>query len=185
MNKKTIAYVTAALLLLASPAALAGDDLWLHIRVNETGKGGENVSVNIPISMVEAILPMIETEELRGGKLDLGRHSEHLAGLDLREILVALQETPDTNFVTVRSDDENVRVAKENGFLIVNVDEDDERVRVRVPLGVFEALIGEDNELNLIAGLRRLSEFDGGDLVSVQSNDETVRIWIDSDSEGR
>ena len=38
----------------------------------------------------------------------------------------------------------------------------DEQVRVRMPLDVVDAMLsGPNNELDLLAGLRRLSEFDG------------------------
>ena len=170
------------LLALASTAGVA-EDRWLHVRVEEKGGSGEKVRVNIPLQMVQAILPAIETHQLRDGILDLDLDHGHLDGLDLRKILEALQDAPDADFVTVESEDESVRVSKDNGFLLVTADTDDEKIRVRMPLGVVEALLGdgEGTDLDLVAGLARLSEFDGGDLVTVQSNDTSVRVWIDAD----
>jgi len=56
------------------------------------------------------------------------------------------------------------------------------RVDVRVPMKVVEALLsaGKD-ELDVVAALRALSAH-GGDteLVSVKSEDSTVRVWLDS-----
>ena len=56
------------------------------------------------------------------------------------------------------------------------------RVDVKIPMKVVEALLsaGKD-ELDLVAALRALSAH-GGDteLVSVKSDDSTVRVWLDS-----
>jgi hypothetical protein len=35
-----------------------------------------------------------------------------------------------------------------------------------------------------MAALDRLAEFDGGDLVTVESDDESIRIWIDNSNSG-
>ena len=44
---------------------------------------------------------------------------------------------------------------------------------------------GDDGQLDLIAALRRLGEYDGGDLITVESDDgDAVRIWIDSNAAG-
>ena len=178
---------TAALLfsLVAGPPALA--DQWLHVRVDDGGRGGEQISVNIPLAVVEAMLPMISVDELHHGHLQLD--DIDLNGIDLREVLVALRDGPDAEYVTVKSEDESVRVAKEGEYLIVRVEErrssDAERVHVKLPLAVVEALVGDDSqELDLVAGLRALGEFEGEDLVLVESDRETVRIWIDSSESG-
>ena len=58
------------------------------------------------------------------------------------EVLLALRDAPDSEFVTIRSREDSVRVAKEDGFLLVNVDEaDGDRVRVRVPMEVVDVLL--------------------------------------------
>ena len=161
-------------------------DRWLHVRVEETGSDGEeSVAVNIPLQLIEAILPAIQTDELMGGRF--GWDEGEIEGIDLRQILRALRDAPDADYVTIKDHDESVRVAKEDGFLLVRVDEDQgDHVRVRLPLDVVEALLGSQDEgsIDLVAGLRALGEFDGGDLVTVESDDESVRIWIDSNQAG-
>ena len=89
--------------------------------------------------------------------------------------------------MTVRSEDETVRVAKERGFLLVEVNErrGNEHVLVKMPIGVVEALLGgDDGKLDLAAAIRRLGDFDGEDLVVVESDDSKIRIWIDADESG-
>lgn len=175
------------LALLLSVPALA-EDLWLHVKVEESGRHGERVEVNIPLSVVESVLPHIAIDELQHGKLHVD--AEELEGIDLREILEALRDTPDTDFVTVRSEDESVRVAKENDYIVIHVEDrsgrDTEKVRVRMPLAVVEALVsGGPNELDLLAALRVLGEFQGEELVRVEADDgSTVRVWIDSSNAG-
>ena len=54
-----------------------------------------------------------------------------------------------------------------------------------MPLGVVEALLGDGTGgLDLGAALARLSEYDAGDLVTVESDDTSVRIWIDTSQSG-
>ena len=170
--------------IITAPVAVAGTEgHWLHIRVEEDGSDGERVSINIPLSLVEAILPTIETNDLRGGRIRLDHGN--LDDIDLREILEALQDAPDAEFVTVQSRHETVRVAKEAGFLIVRADDDGDRVNVRLPLAIVDAMLSSgDDELDLIAALHALAEYDAGDLVTVESDDSFVRIWIDSSETG-
>lgn len=181
MKLKRIALITL-LILCTGLAHAASDGRWLHVRVQGNDNDGERVSVNIPLSVVQAILPAIETNEFRGGRIQL--HNGEIEGVDLHEILKAFRESPDADFVTVDGGDEQVRVSKERGFLLVNVDGDDERVRIRLPLDVVEALLGEnDDELDLIAALNVLADH-GGDLVTVESDNESIRVWIDSENGG-
>jgi len=64
----------ALTLMLFLGTGMASADHWLHVRVSESGDG-EQVSVNIPLSVVQAILPAIETDDFRGGTADRSRAS--------------------------------------------------------------------------------------------------------------
>jgi hypothetical protein len=80
-----------------------------------------------------------------------------------------------------------VRVAKSNGNLIVHVldkTKDGEKVDVTVPMKVVDALFSttKDNELDVAAAIRALSDAGDAVLVTVQDATEHVRIWIDSHS---
>jgi hypothetical protein len=177
-----VAAAGLALSLAVAGAAQAGGR-WLHVRVQE-GPGGEGLKIDLPLSLVESVVPLIENEKLSGGKLRL---EGELEGIDLREVLAALRETPDGQFLEVRSDDETVQVAKERGLLLVHADgEDGERVRVRVSLAAVEAMIsGNDGDIDVVAGLRALDDqHDGQDLVSVEGDGDRVRVWIDAVDSG-
>ena len=182
--KRSVKLVGVILVLVLVVGSASASGSWLHVRVEYHGSRPEHVSINVPLDLVEAILPMIEVDELRHGRLHV--HASELEGLDLRELLTALRDAPDAEYVKVQSDDETVRVAKENGYLIVRVDEQrGDRVRIKIPLDVVEAMLtGNGDELDLIAGLRALAAHEGEDLVLVESDHESVRIWIDSNAEG-
>ena len=159
----------------------AAQDPWIHVSVDGHGPDAETVRVNVPLRLVTSVLPMVEDEALRNGRLHLDHHD--MDGIDLPGLLRELRNAPEAEFVTVRNADESVRVAKEGDRFVIRVEEHGERpenVRVTVPLQVLDALLeGSDGEeLDLIAALKALGEFDG-DLVTVEGSDQTVRIWID------
>ena len=176
--------ISSLLLTLAmSPALGASDDLWLHVFVQESGD--ETVKVNIPMALVESVLPLIDHEHLSKGKLNIAEELD-MEGIDLREIWEAVRNTKDGDFVTVEGKDENVRVSKSQGFLKVDVEEDDEKIRVRIPLDVVGALFsGEEGQLDLLAAVRALGKYKGQDLVTVEGGSELVRVWIDESQELR
>jgi hypothetical protein len=108
-------------------------------------------------------------------------------GVDVRALLDALRTAPDNEFVTVKQKDQDVRVAKSNGNLIVHVldkSKDGQKVDVTIPMKVVDALFStvKDNELDVAAAIRALSDAGDAVLVTVQDATEHVRIWIDSHS---
>ncbi len=170
-----------ALVLVLAVGVAAASERWLHVRVQ--GDHGETVKINVPLSMARAMLSMIQTDEFHGGRISLD-HAD-LGEIDLRQMLTALRDAPDAEYVTVRDGDESVRVAKEGDFLLVNAEEDDGRIRVRVPMEVVEALVSSgSNELDLAAALDALAKYTDGDLVTIEGDDESVRVWIDDDESG-
>ena len=176
-----------ALILIGSCLALAtpagASDRWLHVLVDERD---EQVRVNVPLSMIGSVLPLIESQDVWDGHVQFG--DDDLDDLDWRAMLDALRDAPDADYVTVKGRHESVRVAKEREQLIVFVEDRgsrSERIEVRVPMRVVEALIASDPyELDFAAALDALADSDE-DLVSVVSDEGTIRVWIDSDSAGR
>jgi len=184
--------VTGLVLALTVTMALAGSDLWIHVKVDDEGRNGDKVRVNIPMSLVKEVLPLIRHDGLRDGKIrlsELGHEIgdldvEGLEDLDVRALWDAIRKLEDAEFVTVEGDDENVRVYKEGNFMLVEVDGGRDRVNIRVPLEVVGALFsGEPGELDLLAAIDALGNYTDGDLVHVQDGDSTVRIWIDNRNE--
>ncbi len=200
----TLALVTAGSLVMPIVRAQSGSqaaDKWLHVSVISKEAGGETVKVNVPLSLVEKVLPAISKDKLQSGKVRV-REFE-MNGVDVRAILDAVKNTKDGEFVTIESRKENVRVAKEAGYLIVKVRETkesrtsaklderptgtfEERVDVRVPLSVVEALLsGAKDELDLVAAIRALSAHGDNILVTVEDRENTVKVWVDSKNAGQ
>lgn len=166
----------------AQPAP-ADTERWLHVRVENADHKGELVRVNLPLSLAEKVLPAIHNGRLHDGKISINR--PEVNGVDLRAVLEAVRSSRDGEFVTVESPENDVRVAKQAGYLIVEVRENRKntkpQVEVRVPLTVVDALLsGPGNELDLVAALRALSAHGDTELVRVKDDHSTVRVWLDS-----
>jgi hypothetical protein len=163
-------------------------DRWLHVRVISSDAKGETVKVNVPLELAEKVLPAINKDRLHAGKVKID--DAHVNDVDLRALVEAIRTSKDGEFVTVQSNDCDVRVAKQSNYLLVhvvdkNVHEKGEvkksEVEVKVPMKVIDALFsaGKD-ELDLVAALHVLSSQGDTELVSVKDRENTVRVWLDS-----
>ena len=189
--RKATQLAGAVCLLAASVSGMAANVLaappperYLHVKV-EDAKEGESVNVNLPLSIAEKILPTVNKGNLHAGHVTIG--SADLDGIDVKGLLEAIRTAPDNDFVTVKQKDQDIRIAKSNGNLIVHVrctDGDKQNVDVTVPLKVVDALFStaKDNELNIVAALHELSDAGDALLVTVQDATQHVRVWVDSKS---
>ena len=168
----------------ASVWAAPPPERYLHVKVEDT-KEGESVNVNLPLSIAEKILPTVNKGELREGHVTINKSD--LDGIDVKGLLDAIRSAPDNEFVTVKQKDQDIRIAKSNGNLIVHVrctDKDKQNVDITIPLKVVDALFStaKDNELNIVAALHELSDAGDALLVTVQDASQHVRVWVDSKS---
>jgi hypothetical protein len=208
MQARLIRYIGPALLsvtaLLASPPGIiaqdktanatvsssSSSDRWLHVRVTSSEDRTETVKVNVPLEMAEKVLPDINKDRLHNGKVRFDEHDMNC--VDVKALLDAVRTSRDGEYVTVQGTDADVRVAKQGGYMFVHVTEknsyskngkttEKSKVEVKVPMKVVDALFsaGKD-ELDLVAALHALSAHGDTELVSVKSEDNTVRIWLDS-----
>jgi hypothetical protein len=201
--RKSVAFGVGvlALALVPAPGALAqtGAPAWLHVRVEEAAKASK-VHVNLPMTVVEAVLkasPQILEEH---GKVKLGHH-HGMSLADMRRAWKELAAVGDAELVTVESEDENVRVARKGDLVQVFVDrkaparkaeagpekagkgaarsDGPGEVRVEVPVSLVDALLsGEGDEVNIQAAVSELKKL-RGDIVRVREEGSNVRIWID------
>jgi len=188
MMRKTLG-LTVSMLAFAALAMPA--DRWIHIRVIESGPDGDRVRINIPLSLAEAVLPTIKSDKLCDGKVKVeGRAFDQV---DLHALLEAVRKAQDNQYVTVESKDENVEVAKAGEFLLIKVHENHEgtgkaakarnTVDIKIPFKVAQALLsGNKDELNVLAAVRALDEYQSLDLVTVKDESDNVRIWVDSNN---
>lgn len=176
--KLRIAFAAAlALALVAGPAA-AGNDLWLHVKVQEHDH--TKVTVNLPINLIGKALPMLPQEHFDGHHIHVDEWHTSIA--ELRELWNEVKNGPDATYVTVEEENESVRVWKEAGYLMVSVVDGHggENVDVRMPTRVVDALLSGDGErLDFTAAIEALVAEGEGELVSVTGDDEQVRVWVD------
>jgi hypothetical protein len=170
-----------AVLCMGTMALAAPPERYLHVRVDDPNSG-EKVRVNIPLSLVEKVIPAINQGELHNGKVSM--HDMDMNGVDIRALINAVKDAPDGEFVTVQERDEDVRVAKENGKLLVHVvdhDGEKENVEVSIPWDVAVALASSNGrEVDVLAAIRVLEQAGDTTLVTVTDHTQTVRVWIDS-----
>lgn len=177
-------------------------DQWIHVRVESKENKGETLRVNVPVEMAEKVLPAIKHENLQGGKIRI--ENAHLDEIDLRAMLDAVRTAKDGEYVTVQSNENNVRIAKSAGYLYIHVTDKksnakpsksaegkeapvksaaatESKVEIKIPMKVVDALFsaGKD-ELDIVAALHALSASGDTELVSVKDEENTVRVWIDS-----
>jgi hypothetical protein len=191
---KTAKILGAALLSVSSLAAATtarAADLWIHVHVDEQGDSPAKVRVNLPVTLIETALGMVEDEHLRSGKVVLDQHELTVA--ELRALWNQVKAAPDATFVEVEEADESVKVSKRGAYLLVHVDDRAQaegdgpgKVDVKIPHAVVEALLsGEGEDLDVGAALRALADHGEGELVTVDDRDAKVRIWVDASAESR
>jgi hypothetical protein len=187
MRKRLQAVVVISLMAVAMASAAASvmaatAERYLHVRVEDSANG-ESVNVNVPLSMAEKILPAVNHGNLHQGKVTVSQSPTN--GIDVRAILDAIRTAPDNEFVTVKEKDQDVRVAKSNGNIVVEVrgsGRENQKVNITVPMKVVDALFStaKQDELDVAAALRALSDAGDALLITVQDATQHVRIWVDS-----
>src|SRR5262245_53557570 len=87
MRRRTLGAAAAAVVLslAMSPARTAAQNrsVWVHVRVEEARRQAK-VSVNLPISVVEAALQAAPEKVIADGRIHLGHHGDDLSVADLR-----------------------------------------------------------------------------------------------------
>ena len=181
--KNKVATTSFALLFSLIFASASFADQWLHVKIE--GADDERVTVNLPLSLMEAAVAMIPedvTQEMEG-EIQVAIDDVDMDWEDLRTFWESVKDTPETTFATVETKDETVVVKKEGQFLKVRTTEMGENganVDVQLPMAVVDALFsGPEGTLNFSAAVRALAEEGSGHLVQIQDGNETVRVWID------
>lgn len=170
----------------ASPKA----ERWLHVRVINSDTKGETIRVNVPLELAESVLPTINKEHLHNGKVTIDQ--AHINDVDLHALMNAIRTAKDGEYVTVQGTDQDVRVAKEGGRLLVHVKDNSRgekskhsEVEIKIPMHVIDALFSAGkNELDVVAALHALAAQGDTELVSVKDEGSTIRVWLDSKNVG-
>src|SRR5277367_4412563 len=128
--------LAAGLVATAGSAIASPPERYLHVRVEDSAKG-ENVNVNVPLSMAETVLPAVNKGPVHNGRITIP--SAQMNGIDVHAIMVAVRNAPDGEFVTVKEKNQDVKVSKMNGNIVVHVRDGkkaDETVDATIPMKV-------------------------------------------------
>ena len=142
-----------------------------------------DVNINVPLSAVEPLLSLVPHRIVSDGRLTVADHDMPIDIGSMRALWRALADVGDTEFLTVDSDNETVRISRTGDQFLVQMEEcgedGGETVDIRFPVVVLDALLSGDGEtLNVGAAVERLAGL-RGDIVRVRADDYQVRVWID------
>ncbi|MCU0303777.1 MAG: hypothetical protein MUC56_06960 [Thermoanaerobaculales bacterium] len=180
MNRRTTA-IAAILVLIAGFAMAADPTRWVNVNVTEK-TDGTKVEVHLPLNLVLSVLRSVDVENFHRGHVDLDIDDADM-DVDWPELLAAVKQAPDGEFVTVESPDAQVSVRKQAGTLYIDVTEtesENARIKVTLPMQFMDVLtITEDDQIDVAALLESFESFPDGDIVTVTSDDADVRVWIE------
>lgn len=176
-NRIKVGLLVLTLVFAPLASAAAQGERWLHVRVQDGSDA--NIAVNLPLSAVGAAADIVP-EDVRRMKIE----GADVEVADLRAMWSELRLHPNEELVKVDEPDQQVIVSLFDGYLRVRATGRD-NVEVRIPAEVVDALFsGEGDELAIGRALEMLAESGEQELVTVQGDDENVRIWVDSSSNG-
>lgn len=139
LTGRVVLTVTIAIVLLTLGVASA---VWalvikpdaILVGVVEKGWHGDRVSVAIPAGPVEAVVKVAVLGHCQG----IPEVEEWRPALE--SIAASLNGVQNATLVAVTTDDESVRILKQNGELRIEVDTDDARVHVNFPASTTKAI---------------------------------------------
>jgi hypothetical protein len=188
--KRAVLLAAALAAVVAVPALRLGAQTaatpWVHIRVDEPSKSSK-VSVNLPLTVVQAALKSAPDTLGSHGRVHFGRHGGDMSVADFRRLWTELKAAGDADLVEVQDEDQSVHLSRRGEIVEVRVEGNQgarkargaEQVHVQVPVALVDALLsGSGDELNVEAAIGELQKR-RGEIVQVNGEDGTVRIWID------
>lgn len=171
MGKVLLAGVIAVPVATTATVAATGV-AWIDVR--EGGRDGHRIVVPVPLLLAETAASFVPQKELN---LELGEAAPHLGAA--REVLRALAESPDGEYVRVEEEDEQVLIEKVGDTLRVRVHGGDgEDVTVNLPLRAVSEIIDGDGRISPARAVRLLRHARFSTLLEVRHGDEHVKITV-------
>jgi hypothetical protein len=178
MLRKTI--FIASLIVLSFSFAFSEEKVkWINVHVSESAEETD-VKIHLPFTLVTAAVQAVKTKDFDQGKVKL--HLED-TDIDIVTLLQEIKKAPDGEYVKVEDKEANVLITKKSGTIYIDVNEktgEKAKVKVTVPDTILDAVqIDEDNQIDVAAMLSALEDVESGDLVTVDAEGTSVRIWIE------
>ena len=178
-------FQAAAIWFLSACALMAAPpERWIHVRVESAGGVSGNMTINVPIGMASAVLPLIPADHQHHGKFSL---QASVNGVDLRAVLDAVRNSPDNVSVTLERHDQQWSVAKSGRDLLIRIvdkpsgeEHRGKTIAIKVQIAVVRAMLtNNSDEVDIDAGIRALTR-EGEVDVTVNGEKEAVRVWTDT-----
>lgn len=178
MLRKT--FFIATLIILTFSFTFAEEKIrWINVHVSDPAEETD-VQIHLPFSLISAAVQSVKTEEFDQGKVKL--HLEDTE-IDIVSLLQEIKKAPDGDYVKVEDKDANVIITKKAGTIFINVTEksgEKAKVKVKIPETLLDAVkIDENNQLDIAAMLSALENVASGDLLTVDADGTSIRIWIE------
>lgn len=177
--RKTVVALFIIALAAAGPALAAENTRWLNVNVTEHEEGTK-VQVHLPMNLVLQLVQAVNVEQIHGGKVDMDIGD---TDVDWPKVFEAIKTAPDGDFVKVDSPEADVLVSKKAGTVTIDVNQKEDEhaiVKVTVPASLIDSLhVDDHNEIDVAAFLKGLDNLPNGDLVTVESSEANVRVWIE------
>jgi len=167
-------------LLATGPGPAAAGVSWLHIHINDSGSDPDHVRVNVPVSLLDAVLPEVEKQTRHESKFDVGNCEMTVA--EYRSAIRTLSSSPRRE----------VKIERSHGTIVMRRDGPDMRLEqtpkkgnrsrtsVRLPWLVATALAkGTGEQLDVSGAVRALAEAGEGEIAVDDEDGTRVRVWID------
>ena len=173
-------------LLMTGDVSLARDTMTLHVEVTNDGDDGENVKMAMPLDLVAAMAGSITTDQSVTEEL-FNEFSDE--GFDLRKFWQEVKDGDINEFFKLEVEEAKIRAWRENGMFRLTVDasESDEefagrehaQVEITIPEDLMDLLVDADGAVkpeDLVSTLRSMGPMT---LVEVETDQESVRVWLD------
>jgi hypothetical protein len=133
----------AKVALIAVGTAVAGGALissegFVHVSVHEKGPGGHNISIVVPATLATTSMHFVPKRHLREACDNMKEW-----GPTVTAAIDQLEKMDDFTLVEVTAKDQHVKVSKEHGSIIVDVNDPENTVYVSTPLRAIEATLKE------------------------------------------
>ena len=182
MTRLSQACCILSLLLAAGLAQARGGILWLHIRVTDAASDKDRVNVNLPLSLADMALDLLDDPNIKSGRVRLDGREVSL--VRIRQVWSELRKLGDGELLTVKEGEQVVSLWRVGAGIRLETREGgggSRKLQLEVPVRLVDALLAGDGEsLDVRGALDELKEGPRGEILKLTDEDGgRVRVWID------
>lgn len=118
--------------------ALISSEGFVHVKVHEKFPGGHNISIVVPATLATTSMHFVPKRHLREACDNMKEW-----GPTVTAAIDQLEKMDDFTLVEVEGKDQHVKVSKEHGSIIVDVNDPENTVYVSTPLRAIESTLKE------------------------------------------